>query len=310
MATNRGEAPAHAHEGYIPVPGARLYFRDVGDGVPLVVLHGGPDFNHDYLLPDLDRLSSAFRLIYYDQRGRGKSSGDVSPDAVDVESEVEDLDRVRQHFGFDAIAVLGHSWGALLAMEYAIRHADHVSHLVLLNTAPASHADLLRFRKQREAAEPFSLAKMRTIASTPEYARGDVKAEAEYYRAHFGNTLCDPDRLEEVVRRLRSHFTPADILKARAIEDRLYARTWMSSQYDLPARLRALRTPTLVIHGDHDLIPVECAIHVAEAISGSRIVVLGDCGHFAFLERPVEVLDAIVDFFTQCGPAPCVPWRA
>ena len=61
-------------------------------------------------------------------------------------------------------------------------------------------------------------------------------------------------------------------------------------------RLRALKTPTLVIHGDHDLVPLECANNVAEAISRSRMVVLGECGHFAYLERPAEVVDAIIDF--------------
>ena len=300
IASDRAGGAPHVHEGYFPVPGAQLFFREIGNGAPLVVLHGGPDFNHNYLLPELDRLSSAFRLIYYDQRGRGKSSRDVSPEAVDIETEVDDLDSLRQYFGLNAIAVMGHSWGCLLAMEYAIQHADRVSHLILLNTAPASHADLLRFRERRQAAEAATLAKMRTISSTPEYAAGDIQAEAEYYRAHFSKALRRSDALEAVVRRLRSHFTPEDILKARAIEDRLYAQTWMSHEYNLLAKLRELKAPTLVIHGDHDLVPLECANNVAEAIPGSRIVVLRECGHFAYLERPAEVLSAIIDFFGRC----------
>src|SRR4029077_3124701 len=117
-------APPHVREDYVPVPGARLYLREVGNGPPLLVLHGGPDFNHHYLLPELDRLSSRLRLIYYDQRGRGKSADAVAPEDVDIESEIDDLDRVRQHFGLSAVSVLGHSWGGLLAMEYATRHPD------------------------------------------------------------------------------------------------------------------------------------------------------------------------------------------
>ena len=61
-------------DGYIPVENARLYYREIGQGQPILLLHGGPDFDHTYLLPDMDRLSNAFRLIYYDQRGRGKSA--------------------------------------------------------------------------------------------------------------------------------------------------------------------------------------------------------------------------------------------
>src|SRR5262245_47742741 len=125
---------SEVREGCIPVPGAQLYFREIGTGVPLVVLHGGPDFNHGYLLPDLDRLSRSFRLIYYDQRGRGRSSGTVSPEDVGIDSEIDDLETVRRHFGLDAVSLLGHSWGGLLAMEYATRHPDRLSHMILLNT--------------------------------------------------------------------------------------------------------------------------------------------------------------------------------
>jgi proline iminopeptidase len=113
------DTPKQAHEGYFPVPGGQLYFREIGNGRPLVILHGGPDFNHNYLLPDLDRLSSAFRLIYYDQRGRGKSSPGVAPEDVTIDSEVDDLDRLRQFFG------LSQYWatrGMSLSHEYATCH--------------------------------------------------------------------------------------------------------------------------------------------------------------------------------------------
>lgn len=136
-----------ARESYVPVQGSQLYVREIGIGSPLVVLHGGPDFNHTYLLPELDDLASAFRLIYYDQRGRGRSSAAVSPDDVTIESELDDLDRLRAHFGLTELSLLGHSWGSLLAMAYANRHPDHVSQLILMNSGPASHADYLNFRE-------------------------------------------------------------------------------------------------------------------------------------------------------------------
>ena len=115
--------PMAARESHVPVKGGRLYVREIGSGTPVVVLHGGPDFNHKYLLPELDDLASRFRLIYYDQRGRGKSSADVSADEITIESEVDDLDQLREHFGLDELSLLGHSWGSLLAMEYASRHS-------------------------------------------------------------------------------------------------------------------------------------------------------------------------------------------
>ena len=109
-------------ESRIPVGKTSLYSREIGRGEPIIVLHGGPDFDHSYLLPDMDRLSDTFRLIYYDQRGRGKSADDVQPGEVTLTSDLDDLDRVRQHFQLESPALLGHSWGAVLALEYAVRH--------------------------------------------------------------------------------------------------------------------------------------------------------------------------------------------
>ena len=286
-----------SRESDVAVPGARLYVRILGEGDPVVILHGGPDFNHRYLLPEMDRLSRGFRLIYYDQRGRGRSSPGVAPPDVSIESDVEDLDRLREHLGLDRITVLGHSWGGVLAMEYAIRHADRLSRLILLNSAPASHADRDRVREQRESTDGESLARMRSIAATASYAAGDVAVEAEYYRAHFRSTLRQPDLMERVIRSLRLDFSPEDILKARTIEERLYAQTWDATGYDLTVKLGRSRPRPLVVHGDHDFIPVACARNIAAAVPGARLVVLNDCGHFSYLERPDEVEHAIVEWF-------------
>ena len=134
-------------ESRIPVGTASLYSREIGRGQPIIVLHGGPDFDHGYLLPDLDRLADSFRLIYYDQRGRGRSRDHVLPEEVTLTSDVDDLDRVRQHLHPRSAAVLGHSWGAVLALEYALRHPERVSHMILMNPAPASARDFAVLRK-------------------------------------------------------------------------------------------------------------------------------------------------------------------
>src|SRR6185369_4882195 len=78
-------------ESRIPAGKASLYSREIGRGRPIIVLHGGPDFDHGYLLPDLDRLAKTFRLISYDQRGRGRSGDHVLPEDVTLTSDVGDL---------------------------------------------------------------------------------------------------------------------------------------------------------------------------------------------------------------------------
>ena len=101
------------------------------------------------------------------------------------------------------------------------------------------------------------------------------------------------------MRRLRTHFRPEDILRARAIEDRLYEQTWLAEDYDLIPRLRPLTTPTLVMHSEYDFVPLRCARNIADAIPGSRLVVLEGCGHFAHIESPADVHRTIAGFMSR-----------
>jgi proline iminopeptidase len=275
----------------------RLYVREVGSGRPLVVVHGGPDFNHRYLVPELDRLAECCRLVYYDQRGRGRSFAVAAAIEVTMQSEVDDLDAVRRRLGLDTVALLGHSWGALVAMEYALAFPEQVSHLIVMNPAPASPDDAAilreRLRAGRSAEQSITIS---ALESDPGFQAGDIKADAAYYRIHFATALQRSGLLEVLVARLRRDFTAEGIVAARAIEQRLYEQTWENDRYDLLTRLEQARHPTLVIHGDADLIPVEVARHIAEAIPNARLEVLDDCGHFAFLDQPERTEDVITRF--------------
>ena len=297
MSANLQSGQPAPHEGYISVRNAELYYREIGQGQPIFILHGGPDFDHNYLLPDMDRLSGDFRLIYYDQRGRGKSAGNVQPEDVTIKSEIEDLEALRRYFQLESVAVLGHSWGGVLAMEYAIRHPDRVSHLILMNTAPASHDDYALFRQEFLKKLGDDAEKRQALSSSAAYAEGDPDTVAAYYRIQYGATVRRPDDLDKVIASLRASFTKESILKSWAVEDRLMEETWRLSDYDLLPELTGLSIPTLIIHGDYDFVPVECSVHIAEAIPGACLVVLKETGHFSYLESPNEVRKAIVDFF-------------
>jgi len=286
-------------ESSIRVGTAELYVREVGDGPPIIVLHGGPDFDHTYLLPEMDALADSFRLIYYDQRGRGASARGVAPEDVSLESEMADLDAVREHFGSPSVTLLGHSFGTVLALEYAVRHPDRVTALILMNPAPASHADFLLLKSERARRWPEDVARLKLLAATDGYRRADPDAVAAYYRVHFRAALARPEDVEKVVVKLRASFTPEAILKARKIETRIYEFTWFRDDYDLLPKLGDLRIPTLVLGGDHEFIPEECAAHIAQAIPGARRVTFRDCGHFSYLECPADVRRELDAFFKR-----------
>ena len=288
------------HESRIPVGTTSLFAREIGRGQPIIVLHGGPDFDQGYLLPDLDRLADTFRLIYYDQRGRGRSAENVSPEDVALASDLDDLDKVRQYFRLEPAALLGHSWGAVLALEYALRHPGRVSRLILMNPAPASARDLTVFRKAYAQKLGADLERQRQIIASAAYQDGDPEAVAARYRLHFRFALKRPEDYEKLMATMKAGFVRQGkdgILKARAVEDRLMRDTWQVNGYDLLPKLRNVRIPTLVITGDSDFIPTEIAEHIAQALPNAHLVTLKNCGHFAYLESAREVHKAMRDFF-------------
>jgi proline iminopeptidase len=288
-------------EAFLATGSAPLYVREIGHGRPVIVVHGGPDFDHEYLLPELDRLAGpAIRVVCYDQRGRGRSFSIADRDPVTIESDVADLDAVRAWTGVEQAAILGHSFGVVLALEYALRHPHRVGHLILLNSAPVSSSDARRLRESLvQSKTPEQLRRFEEIAASEDFRAGALGADAAYYRIHFATALRRSDMLENVVGRLRRSFTPAGIVRARAIEEGLYDQTWRDPSYDLLPQLRRLRIPALIVHGDHDFVPIAIAEHIADALPLSRLVVLEECGHFASIEQTDRVRDLVTHFVTS-----------
>jgi proline iminopeptidase len=290
-----------ATETRIPVGKTTLYSRAIGRGTPVIVLHGGPDFDQGYLLPELDRLGDAFRLIYYDQRGRGRSAENVQPQDVTLASDLDDIDRVRRHYHLDAVVLLGHSWGAVLAVEYALLNPTRVSRLILMNPAPVSVSDLAAVRKAYLERLGEAMDRQRELVASAAYQAGDPEAVAARYRIHFQPSLKRPEDYERMMARMKTGFLNQGkdgIVKARAVEDRLMRDTWEVPGYDLSPRLAGLAVPTLVIAGDHDFM-VGAAESIARAIPRAELVTVKDCGHFAFLECAGDVRKAIDKFFGQ-----------
>ncbi len=106
----------------------------------------------------------------------------------------------------------------------------------------------------------------------------------------------NPELLEALVARLLSNYTADGVLLARAIMHRLSDETSRSADWDLFPELRKLDVPTLLLHSEHDFIPVELAERIADAVPQARLSVLPGCGHFTFLEAPDLVFEEIAFF--------------
>ena len=205
--------------------------------------------------------------------GAGDLRNSVRPEDVTLTSEVNDLDRVRQHFGLDAPVLLGHSWGAVLALEYALRYLTHVSHLILMNPGPVSASDVAVMRETYLKKLGADMDRQGDLVASAAYRGGDPEAVAAAIESISSTALRRPEDYETLMARMKARFTSQGregILKARAVEDQLMRDTWDAAGYSRVPELRSLPVPTLVIIGDHDFIPVEIATHVARAMPKAR----------------------------------------
>lgn len=300
MAQQR-QAGSDALEMRIPVRGGSLYARTIGRGPSIIVLHGGPDFDTSYLLPEMDTLIDGHRLIYYDQRGRGKSASPFRAEDVTLASDVADLDAVREHFGMESVVLLGHSFGAVLALEYAVRHPARVSRIILLNPAPVSVSDRQILVDAYTKQLGPDMDRQNQIRNGAAYQQGDPDAVAARYRIHFEHALARTSDYEKLMMRMDSAFHRQGkhgLLEARGVQDQIYRDTWQKPGYDLIPKLRGLRIPTMVVVSDRDFIPVAIGEHIAQAMPGATLVTLESCGHFSYLECAPQVKRAIDGFLT------------
>ena len=115
-----------------------LYYKVVGEGEPILIIHGGPGLNHNYLFSSLQYLTDKYQLIFYDQRASGRSSLTLDPNSVTIDNFIQDIDELRNSFGIEQLNIMAHSWGGLLAMKYAIKHPEKMKSLILINSVGAS----------------------------------------------------------------------------------------------------------------------------------------------------------------------------
>src|SRR5579871_1158679 len=132
-------AAAHAQtyplqDGFVDAHGVLIYYQMLGQGSPLLIVHGGPGASHDYFLPYLLPLARRHKLVFIDERGSGKSEKLEDPAGYTVENMVEDTEAVRQALKLGRISLLGHSYGGVLAQAYALKYQANLSHLLLCST--------------------------------------------------------------------------------------------------------------------------------------------------------------------------------
>lgn len=257
--------------------------------LPLLLVNGGLLYDHAILWPALSPLAARRQVILYDQRGRGESQAPQDPQVARIDDDADDLPALRRALGIRRWDVLGHSWGGGIAMLAVARDVTATRKLVTVNAVgptsswmPVLHANALaRVDDDRRA----TLERLFPNA----LAEADVAAHGAYSRASYPAYFADAD--------FRGRFAPPDAVSQTGVA---IAARLRREGYDWSKQLRALSTPTLVLHGEGDALPSTVANELAHLLPRARLSLIPDSGHMPFWEAPQRFFSE-VDAFLATG---------
>lgn len=291
------------HEGFITFDDGKLYYRrNQSSKVAIVFLHGGPGLDHCYFLPHMQPITKQYPVVFYDQRGSGKSLDmDISVDKLTVSQFVQDLEQLRQGLGLTQMILAGHSWGGFLGAQYALRYPECMNSLLLLTPMPFTSEG------QRCMSEEFAKRAREIYESISalfdETRLKSLEKEAiiKAWQRLFSVYMADPKHSD----RLRMNGELASEIGGVRVRNGLTS-TWVFQDdlNELP-RLNSLDIPALVIHGERDIEPLQASQELAAALPNAELKIIEKCGHFPFIEQPECFFEHVLHFLNKTDAPRC-----
>jgi proline iminopeptidase len=264
-------------EGYKDIFGTKLYYKAIGEGEPILVVHGGPGLEHSYFLPYLNELAKDHKLIFFDMRGHGKSDANIDSSKIQLSYFVDDIEQLRKEFGVNDLILMAHSFGGLVAENYAIKYPKHLKAVILIS--PSAHdskytIDASSVLKQRVTQQ--DMIDRETVMSSPEFYKADPKAYEKLYRVNFRASVYRKEVLDSI------NFSFPNNYKERSnLLRKIYPENWF---YSIRMKLSEILCPVLIIRGEYEPLSKECYDDLHERLLHSTLVSIPECGHFPFAE--------------------------
>ena len=254
-----------------------IYFETLGEGVPLLVMHGGLGLDHQYLRPALDDLAGSAQVVFYDHRGHGRSAPIGDWDDVTLDSLADDADVLRRVLGFDKFILYGHSFGGFVAIRYALRYQRHLSGLILTGTAAnLRHPPNIPADADPDAVAAFGTLFSRPMSSDSEWAETWSRALPLYWPG------IDRDAAADIHRRT-TYRADAWNRSAPAL-----------AGYDVADEMGRIDVPTLLLSGGNDFITgPACHEDMHAVLPRSELVTFEHSGHFPFLSERERHREAV-----------------
>ncbi len=298
VGTDKAAAINHSHvqEGRIQVAGGKIWYKMAGSdkpGIPLLTVHGGPGASHDYLEP-LEKLAEERPVIFYDQLDCGNSDKPDREELWTLERYADEIHQIRLALKFEKMYILGQSWGAALAFEYALNHRENTAGLVLsgpLLSAARWEADQRNWLTGLSSARRTAIRDGETSGNfeAPSYQ----DAMMGYYRRHVCRLNPWPDCLNRSFSKLNFH---------------LYQYMWGPSEftitgtmkhYDRVGSLKDIAAPVLFTCGAYDEASPETIRDYRKQIPCSELHVFKGASHEHHLEKTEEYLSVVRGFLSR-----------
>ncbi len=278
--------------------GIKLFYRVVGTGPEtVIVLHGGPGNTMESIQPDFEPLEQKYTLIYYDQRGNGRSELILEDRDLSISKHVEDIEAIRLHFNLPRISLIGNSWGGLLASFYAVKHPDRIEKLILHSSVSPSITLLRSFAGHIDNRIPADRKSRFKILSDPETwfkSTDPFLICREFYDILIPVYFSDPGR--SAAMRGNVCAGSEEAVRRQQLVNR---KIWLSvGEWDILPKLKVVTAPTLIISGKDDMLPLESSQAWARAFPNARLLVINDAGHLTHVEQPELFFNAL-DVFLQ-----------
>jgi proline iminopeptidase len=276
--------------------GVKIWYTIKGHGKkpPIIVVHGGPGMDSNSLAADFTPLEKNHRLVYYDQRGGGRSSLPSDTKLLTIDYHVADLEALRKHLGIDKVVLIGHSFGPAIAASYAMKYPDHIDRMIFLGPIPPKKG---KFFDEFGATMKSRLteAQMKRSAELIKmYSGPDVVAACREYWS-----INTPPRLAKSVSPsvVKADFCTASPEALRFGFTKTNPATFGSlGDWDWTADLKRVTAPVLIIHGEEDAIPMAMVSEWATALPHATLLRVPGAAHFAYDERPEIVFPAMEKF--------------
>ncbi|MGZ4809868.1 MAG: alpha/beta fold hydrolase [Thermoanaerobaculia bacterium] len=272
-----------------------LYYTEVGKGSPVIVIHGGPGMDSASLAADLEPLTRTHRLIYYDQRGGGRSTLPADPALLTIDHHVQDLEALRRHLGIEKMMILAHSFGTAIAAQYAIKYPEHVDRMIFLGPIPPRKGKFFEEfgATMGQRLTPAQQKRGEELQKSLETAKDIVAVCREYW------AIMTPPRL---AKGLPASVVKSDLCSAspEAIRygmTKTNPKTFASlGDWDWTKDFAGLKAPVLIIHGEEDAIPMAMVAEWTKTFPNSRLMRVPHAAHFPHAEQPDVVFPAIEKF--------------